>query len=111
MSLGLASRQYGRGNRTPRALSIVRRIYRFIEVVLWVLLAVFVAGALSIIPQIPEIRARGERRLAAEISGENRQFCERRGLTLHSEAYEQCIFDLDAVRKNQTRRISEAMDF
>jgi hypothetical protein len=95
----------------PRSvMHVVRRIYTGVEFLLSALLAVMAIGAVSIILHAPEIRARAERQLAAEIFAENRQFCERRGLAAGSHAFLMCTLDLNAVREAHERRLNAAFD-
>ena len=92
-------------------MRIVRRTYDTTEMVLWWALAAVVAvGAINIIYRAPEAHARVERQLAAEISEENRQLCERRGLVQQSHEYVLCTLDLNAVREKQELRVNETLD-
>jgi hypothetical protein len=91
---------------------IVGRIYDNVEIALWAMLLAFVMYFVAfIVPNVPEIQARGERIRAEEIAAENALFCEKLGTIRGTEKYNQCLLDVGAFRLKVEKRINDENEF
>ena len=76
--------------------------------ILW---AVFVAVVswflVFVVPKLPEIRARSERRHNQEIAAEQDFYCAKLGMGAGRAMYHQCILNLEDYRAEMERRIAD----
>jgi hypothetical protein len=102
----LTYREQLHGQRRRPKTEFVRRIYRAAETALWALAAAAAVVAAIAISDAPRAQARLERAVAAEIAGENREFCARRGLAAESHAHLRCTIELNEVRERHLKRLT-----
>ena len=105
------SARNGTGRFQALTINFFARVHKTIELGLWLMIAFMAAGALHVILHIKEIHANAANAEAAAIQAENRSFCERYGLKAPNVVFFRCTHDLDVVRANQARRLSEDLMF
>jgi len=87
-----------------RVMRIVHVVYDVVSVVFLGIAVVMATGVAFVFVRMPQIRARVEQYEAMEIQAENESFCEKRGLTPETYAFQTCEFDLDEIRANEDKR-------
>jgi hypothetical protein len=98
-------------NITPATSTVGRRIYDFVHVTLWALLAVWVVIMIIHIPQMSDARATAERHRVLEISAENGFYCEKWGMTPGTHEHTLCTLDLQDIRAKIEQRIADDTAF
>jgi hypothetical protein len=90
----------------------VIRIYDNVHAALWATLLVFVLYfAVFVAPTLPAARARAESQRVLEISAEHDFYCEKWKMGPGTQAYPQCILDLQAFSASVEKRIIDDMEF
>jgi len=91
---------------------MVSRIYDSVYMALWAALLAFVLYFVAfVVPKLPEARAQAERLRAQETAAENNFYCEKWGMAAGTQAYTQCLLDLQAFRAKVENRFLEENDF
>ncbi len=90
----------------------VSRVYDNVEAALWpTLLAFVVYFTVFIIPKMPEIRAQNDRARVQEIAAENSLYCEKFGMNVGTQKYNQCLLDLGEFRMKVEKRMYDQSVF
>ena len=79
--------------------------------VLWAILAAWVAYVIISIPRLSEAAATAERQRAQEVSEENKFLCEKWGMRANTHEYVLCTMDLNEIRAKVEERIAEDNSF
>ncbi len=81
-------------------MTAIRRLYDFVERVLWASLVAFVLYvAIFLLPHLAENARRAESIRALNVAAENRAFCEKMGMKQRTHEYLLCTMDLQQLRE------------
>jgi hypothetical protein len=98
-------------NFSPKIWTIIRWAYDTVHMVLWAILAAWVAYIIVSIPRLSEAAATAEHQRAQEISKENDFYCEKWGMRPNTHEYIICTMDLNEIRAKVEERIAEDNNF
>jgi len=98
--------------KSTRILERVRRVYDYVEVALWAALLAFVIYfVIFVIPNMREIRAQNETAQLQEITAENVTYCEKFGMRVGTDKYNQCLLDLQEFRTKVEKRMHDESSY
>lgn len=98
-----------KSNGTP---AVVQSIYNKVNLALWATLTAFVVFFLAFVaPRLPEAAARAEVLRIQEIAQENEGYCAKWQMGLRTKMHDQCISDLQELRRKIQGRIADQLDF
>ena len=87
---------------------VIRKVYDYVESVLWASLAVFVSYFLIfVVPKLPEIRSRAESIRMLRVSAENSSYCEKWGMKPGSHDHTLCKMDLQELRDKIEQELAD----
>jgi hypothetical protein len=90
----------------------VGRVYDNVEAALWAtLLALVVYFTVFVIPKMHEIGAQNERVRVQEIAAETALYCEKFGMNMGTQKYNQCLLDLGEFRMKVEKRVYDQSVF
>jgi hypothetical protein len=90
----------------------IGRLYDNLEAALWATLLAFVIYfTVFIIPKMSEIRAQNERARVQEIAAETALYCEKFGINVGTQKYNQCLLELGEFRMKVETRIYDQSVF
>jgi len=96
---------------SPNTWTIIHWIYDNVHAALWAVLAALIVTIIVGLPRILENRAIAEQRRAAEISNENRYYCEKWGMPAGTDKHASCVLDLQEIRAKEEQRIANDNNF
>ena len=97
---------------TNKTMTIVRKTYDYVHMVLWASLTAFVLYfVIFVAPKLPEAREQAARLRLQEISAEYNHFCQKWGMPVGTPANPQCVLDLQAFRAQVEKRVADENDF
>jgi hypothetical protein len=98
--------------KSNSTLTIVQSIYDNVHLALWATLAAFVVFFLAFVaPRLPEAAARAEALRIQEITQENEAYCAKWQMGLGTKMHDQCISDLQDLRRKIQNRLADQLDF
>ena len=92
-------------------LALIQSIYDHVHLALWATLAAVVVFLAFVAPRIPEAAARAEALRIQEISQENEGYCAKWQMGLGTKMHDQCISDLQELRRKAQNRFADRLDF
>lgn len=91
---------------------IIVRAYDIVESALWALLAATaIYFGVFILPNIPSIRAQIVDARAKEVAAEQAYYCDRLGMPIAAQKYNECLLVLGEFRKRVERQVDQEYDF
>jgi hypothetical protein len=92
---------------TSYAKTITSRIYRIVHTVLWIGLAICLAGIVRFLPEASGARARAERHQLMEMVMENKFYCEKWGMAAGTHEHTICTMDIQEIRAKHSMRLAD----
>lgn len=84
----------------------VTAIYDNVHIALWALLISFLGYfAIAVVPNMRAAQGEAQRHRMRQIAAEHEFYCNKWGMGAHTQAHDQCIFDLRAFRAHVEQRI------
>ncbi len=93
---------------SSKTVTVVRKVYEFVECALWATMLAFVIYFLIFFaPHLPEMARRAESIRALEIAAENSSYCEKWGMKRGTHEHTLCTMDLQELRKKIERELAD----
>lgn len=97
---------------SPKTLAAIQRIYEEVHAALWALLiAGVVYFVVVVLPQVPARQAEAERLQEQRHSAEDKQLCEKWGISAGTQHYGECVFDLGGFRQKIALETADELSF
>ena len=96
---------------SPDSWASIRSVSSTVHTALWALVISGTVWLLLHIPQMRDARARAEAQRVQEVSEENKLYCEKWGMPARSHEHVICAMDLDHIRKEIEKRITDETAF
>lgn len=90
----------------------VKRVYDNVEAALWATLLAFVIYFIVFtLPNMRKISEQNEIAQVQEIAAEKASYCEKFGMKVGTDKYNQCLLDLGEFRMKVEKRMSDQSEF